>query len=683
MSLGQSAAAKSMQSGITTGFSGTNDNRRLLPLLIKQENLPGLSHTKPEVLTYLLQKRNRAYNIAANPDGTSYSERDLLKYLKRNSVRILIDAGAFILEMDNLALARAWLQEDDQAQAAVYFRKDNQPWVEYRAGKAVPLLSTPFAENMENCVVYIDEAHTRGTDVKLPPKAQGALTLGLNQTKDHTVQAAMRLRQLGTTQSIMFVSPPEVHQSILDVRQKSVHDSIDSSDVVFWLINQTCNNNRELQPLYLSQGVDFCHRMQASIDHRNFLTNPDHRRLYTERLKRPEQQTLDQLYRPQSQEHGDIMSLSTAATASFTGGLTSFIDQLRQIYEQSHAKGSMKNAALEEVEQEREVAFEIEQEREIQRPLIMEAHYYSGLHASIRNFVMTGRLKGNDGYMEAAALLELTDLGRKHGIDAAMLLRSLCVSTEFTRTAVTNKQARNIDNFLRPVNWLLWNSQRKVGLVIIPEEAEEIIPIIRTMQSSAVHLIMYAAPFTKRMLQFDRLDYYALPSLPEGWSPPSWLPFELGILAGRLYIHFSDYEFLLEQLRLDSEKPITNVNPAGARPPAACDNFFVRSQLNFLQDWLTLRRQGQDISHTPMGYVCQGSRLRPDHPFFLARKAVEEIEDTDRHLFYTTNYRDSDELEQYYDSDDDDDDVVAKDVYMIEGGEDGVSDIDVDMHEED
>ena len=88
-----------------------------------------------------------------------------------------------------------------------------------------------------------------------------------------------------------------------------------------------------------------------------------------------------------------------------------------------------------------------------------------------------------------------------------------------------------------------------------------------------------------------------------------------------------------------------------------------------------------------MGYVCQGSRLRRDHPFLLARKAVEEIEDADRCLFYTTKHRYSDELGEYYDSDDDDDDddddVVAEDVDMIEGGEDDVSDVDVDMHEED
>ncbi|UDD57994.1 hypothetical protein AFCA_005466 [Aspergillus flavus] len=147
--------------------------------------------------------------------------------------------------------------------------------------------------------------------------------------------AAMRLRQLGTTQSVIFVSPPEVHQSILDARQKSVHDSIDSSDVLSWLINQTCNNNRDLQPLYLSQGIDFCQRMQASIDHKNFLSDSDHRNDYTEHLKRPEQQTLEQLYQPQSHEQCDLMYPSTAAATSFTGNLASLMDQLRQRYAQT------------------------------------------------------------------------------------------------------------------------------------------------------------------------------------------------------------------------------------------------------------------------------------------------------------------------------------------------------------
>jgi hypothetical protein len=70
----------------------------------------------------------------------------------------------------------------------VYFNEDNKPLVVYRNGKRVPLFASPFADDMRDCVVYLDEAHTRGTDLKLPPDALGALTLGLGQTKDHTIQ---------------------------------------------------------------------------------------------------------------------------------------------------------------------------------------------------------------------------------------------------------------------------------------------------------------------------------------------------------------------------------------------------------------------------------------------------------------------------------------------------------------
>jgi hypothetical protein len=70
----------------------------------------------------------------------------------------------------------------------VYFGADNRPWVYYRDNKQAPLIATPFADALDDCVVYLDEAHTRGVDLKFPRRARGALTLALGQTKDHTVQ---------------------------------------------------------------------------------------------------------------------------------------------------------------------------------------------------------------------------------------------------------------------------------------------------------------------------------------------------------------------------------------------------------------------------------------------------------------------------------------------------------------
>jgi hypothetical protein len=177
----------------TTGFSGTNDNKMMLPLTIRQDDLPSLHQTNAEVLTYLLQGRNREYHLAAR-GGKRLSERDILEQLKEKGIRVLIDAGAYVLEMSNEALVKAWLEIDNEPQAAVFFGADNQAWVRYRGTKdPVPLLATPFVDNMHKCLIYIDESHTRGIDLKLPQEARGALTLALGQTKDHTVQGKHEL----------------------------------------------------------------------------------------------------------------------------------------------------------------------------------------------------------------------------------------------------------------------------------------------------------------------------------------------------------------------------------------------------------------------------------------------------------------------------------------------------------
>jgi hypothetical protein len=57
----------------------------------------------------------------------------------------------------------------------------------------MPLVASPYADDLGECLVYLDEAHTRGTDLKMPTYARGALTLGLGQTKDHTVQGLSSL----------------------------------------------------------------------------------------------------------------------------------------------------------------------------------------------------------------------------------------------------------------------------------------------------------------------------------------------------------------------------------------------------------------------------------------------------------------------------------------------------------
>lgn len=428
---------------LTTGFSGTNDNRSMLPLIVKQQDLPTLLHTNAEVLTYLLQDRNRRYELAAKRNtGLRLSEDELLSKLKHKGIRVLIDAGAQILEMDNITLARRWLTIDTKAAAAIYFDDGNKPYVLYRQGVKVPLLATPFAENPLDCVVYLDEAHTRGTDLKLPADARGALTLGLGQTKDHTVQAAMRLRQLATTQSITFIAPPEVHQSILDFRKKPLMGRVDSHDVISWLLEQTCMGIEQLQPLYYSQGADFCRRMQTLVSNPEFITMQSQRDECLRTLKQLERQTLEQLYSPRVRNR--VSRLSEFSNQQLIAYMKDLATRKRQFRDTGDA---VHGSALQEVEQERETAYEVEAVREAQKPVHFSALSFGGLHRDVAVFSRTGRLVvGSTGFEPMMKALAFTALGRKYDLSAGAACK-LYISTEFSRTVSTPTGQPN-DNFI-------------------------------------------------------------------------------------------------------------------------------------------------------------------------------------------------------------------------------------------
>ena len=443
----------------------------------------------------------------------------------------------------------------------------------------------------------------------------------------------MRMRKLGTTQSITFIAPPEVHQSILDVCSKRSFDGLDSSHVITWLLDQTCTTNQELQPLYYAQGKDFCQRTQAAETWSDFLTCPEHRDVYMEVLRQQERQDLEELYSSEQSSQK-----TNGKSVELTGKLSDFEKSLQQ--RQHWSYGSVRSSALEEVEQEREVAFEVEEEREVQRPQRLPALKFPGLCDSILQFIITGVLGGEEreyGYSKASDMLDRTQLGKKYGVQTASLLPRLYVSDEFMRTVVTKKTKKLLDNYTvslslpiltsptnssssqRPVNWVLWSTLSQTAMVIIPEEAELLIPKLRTAQKPRVHLLLYAAPVTRKMLHFNKLDLYAIPSLPAEWKAPSWLSFELGILSGRLYFDFADYEFILHGLRCDVDS-IEYIDLTSAVEPDDYDSDAAKATLAFLMEWLSIRRQGQDITHTPMGYVCQGWTLRGEHPFFAGRQ---------------------------------------------------------------
>ncbi|PBP24232.1 hypothetical protein BUE80_DR004858 [Diplocarpon rosae] len=622
---------------LTTGFSGTNDGKRMLPLTVQQHDLEGLSHTNALVMTYLLEPRNRRYIHTESHCSKSIPEFELLQKIHKERIRILIDAGAQILELDNLSLVRYWLSIDLAAAAAVFFDESSKPMVIYRYStrRPVSLVETPFAENMSDCLVYLDEAHTRGTDLKLPINARGALTLGLGQTKDHTVQAAMRLRQLGTTQSLVFFAPSEVSQSILEMRRdlpggKQSVNEIDSSDVVRWLLEQTCRGMDQLLPLYFSQGIDFCRRNQAALNDPDYLTKAPQRERYVRCLLQKEQQTLEQFYGDTGKPK--LMTVKEKFCPEL-GKFMAKLESLRQSYQDTGT--AVHGSALQEVEQERETAYEIEAVRELQVPAQYTPLAFPGLHDHLKVFAQTGHMARNlsPAYGPAFTAIEKLAVGRKYDVSSRGTSGRLYVSSEFIKTIEIPVGGAPYDNFQRPVQWILWSPISQVAIIVIPEELELLLPIV---QSPISYIIAYAAPLTRKMLHFDNLKYFSIPELPSGWKAPDWLRTEIGVYSGRLYFDYADYNLILEFLGIHEsngriEEVDTNDLDEGKKANvkrSATNNSatrgFARKPLSFMQEWLAVRRKGQDFSETPMGYICQGRQLSPTHQFFVQRKVTEE-----------------------------------------------------------
>ena len=172
------------------GFSGTNDGRYLLPLHITQRDPDHQRSTNAKVLSYLLQPENKYYMRMTHESGERQPTCEFLKILvtQNPDIRVLLDVGAQMLDLQNCELAKAWLATSTNTSAAIYFNEDDELTVLTRDGNTQLLLSSPFAQQLDQCVIYLDDAHTRGTDIKFPSGFRAAVTLGPKVTKDRLAQ---------------------------------------------------------------------------------------------------------------------------------------------------------------------------------------------------------------------------------------------------------------------------------------------------------------------------------------------------------------------------------------------------------------------------------------------------------------------------------------------------------------
>ena len=163
------------------GFSGTNDRRDLLPLNIRQEGLPSVVATNGQVISHLLRPENAYYSSL---EVGEFAGRDILHQMikAKPEGRVLIDTGALMLDLSNEGVISTWLEllvAVESVQAGIYF-EDNRLVVKTRGGIVTPFDLSPYRNQLDSCVVFLDDHHTRGTDLKFPLPFHAYVTLSAN-----------------------------------------------------------------------------------------------------------------------------------------------------------------------------------------------------------------------------------------------------------------------------------------------------------------------------------------------------------------------------------------------------------------------------------------------------------------------------------------------------------------------
>ncbi|KAH9040265.1 hypothetical protein EDB83DRAFT_2228304 [Lactarius deliciosus] len=599
------------KTNVTTGFSGTNDNRYLLPTSITQEDPVSQLSTNALVLEYLLQPENNHYECTEGIKGERESAKAFLRRLigQKPEIRVLLDVGAQMLELQNEELARHWLSLKPQISAAIYFNESDHLTVVTQDGTIESLISSPFNRQLDKCIVYLDDAHTRGTDLKLPRGTRAAVTLGPKVTKDRLLQGCMRMRQLGKGQSVMFFAPGEVDRRIrgLIPRGQESEKGVQVIDILRWTMHETCWDIAHHLPHWAQQGVDHHRRFSA---YKRYDSTRDLGVLRNSWLQ-PESKTLEEMYEPVSSAQG-------AGLGPGINGIQSLRKRLEYL-----GVTRLTDVRMAE-EQEREVNHEVELERHAEHP----PRVFPAEHVvcdEIRNFVGTGILAHPSTFI--IPLFTPTKIDK--AMDSISEWTPSPLATMDFAITTTVPSITGLTDYLRPVNWILSSGQvgkRTVAIVISPYEANELLPVIR--ESGKVRLHIYSPRVTSSMRSFSDLTFYTIPEPPEKkWTPAAHLRTELDLFAGQLYFDsVQEYRRLCVFLALHMAHPdAKHVEVDGFVPRAYRTGRTQRSPLTTsavatFKRLTALRRKGMGFGGTDLGRVLDARPLNSEFASWVKKK---------------------------------------------------------------
>ncbi|CAB9529821.1 Protein of unknown function (DUF3645) [Seminavis robusta] len=178
------------------GFSGTEDNRKLLPLSVRQieHDLPELRATNGAMLHRILECTSQ---VVLLPDNGELW-KTVLQTCTEKDVHALIDVGGLMAGIKNsdAAVFLSRILDQQEFRGVVYFDTKDNAWNVYSLSSKVHCPLQTSSLTAAECFAFYDESRCRGSDLKLRITARALVTLEPGLTKDRFLQACARMRKL-------------------------------------------------------------------------------------------------------------------------------------------------------------------------------------------------------------------------------------------------------------------------------------------------------------------------------------------------------------------------------------------------------------------------------------------------------------------------------------------------------
>ncbi|CAJ1961699.1 unnamed protein product [Cylindrotheca closterium] len=416
------------------GFSGTDDNRFLLPYQVKQIQHADkeLCATNGKMIDLVLSCTQKVHQVVM---GNSAIWEIILDDCFQLKVQALIDTGGLMAgsKRDSVVRHVAMKLKNERCvfKGFVYYSTDKERWEVFEIATGRTQSITRSTLSACDCFVYFDESRCRGTDFKLLRDSSALVTLDKRLTKDKFLQGCARMRQLFPGgQSLILGGTTEV------VTKKST-----TLDILNMIVENGIKSVERALPVYVQRAKDFISFPRPAND--NFELNE----MYSKSIVQ------NQSFHEYLDSDGEVVSTESA----FLQDVTEYARSIGKEVEVAATSGA------EECEKEVHSESEQDEEREVavtsQSPRSQEDWDYWLLFNEPQRLFLSH-------------FHQLSDLIEEYGVtemNAIQWSKKIFCTPNFWETIEKAKECSGVSPFLRLVDPLVIFPDGRVVLISLYE----------------------------------------------------------------------------------------------------------------------------------------------------------------------------------------------------------------------